>query len=63
MLSIIITIYNTEKYLYHCIMSILKQIFPDFQFLLTNHSATNNSGSICDYYSKNDNRIKGLSRE
>ncbi len=67
-LSVIVPIYNTEKYLKKCIDSILAQSFPDFELILINDGSTDNSGTICDNYAKRDSRIiviqqvnKGLS--
>ena len=58
MLSIIVPIYNAELYLSHCIDSILKQTFTNFELLLINDGSTDNSGAICDEYAKRDKRIK-----
>lgn len=55
-LSIIIPIYNSEKYLRECIESILKQTFKDFELILIDDGSTDGSGEICDEYKmKNDN--------
>ncbi len=56
--SIIIPVYNTEKYLRQCIESILKQDFSDFELWLIDDGSTDNSGSICDSYRDCDNRVK-----
>lgn len=57
-ISIIVPVYNTEKYLHRCIKSILSQSFTDFELLLINDGSTDNSGGICDEYSNKDNRIQ-----
>lgn len=57
-LSIIIPIYNTEAYLPRCIDSILSQSFTDYELLLIDDGSIDNSGSICDKYAQQDNRIK-----
>lgn len=57
-ISVIIPVYNVEKYLHRCIDSILNQTFPDFELLLIDDGSTDNSGRICDDYAKKDNRIK-----
>jgi len=62
-LSIIIPVYNTEKYLKKCIDSILNQSFSDYELLLINDGSTDDSGKICDEYSKIDNRIKVLHKK
>ena len=57
-ISIIIPIYNTEAYLPRCIDSILSQSFTDYELILINDGSIDNSGSICDKYAQQDNRIK-----
>lgn len=57
-ISVIVPVYNVEKYLSRCIDSILAQTFTDFELLLINDGSTDNSGRICDEYAKDDNRIK-----
>ena len=56
--SIIIPIYNAEKFLHRCIDSILIQKVPDFELILVNDGSVDNSGEICDNYAKQDSRIK-----
>lgn len=57
-LSIIIPIYNTEKYLRKCIDSILNQTYRDYELILVDDGSTDSSLSICDYYAEQDKRIK-----
>lgn len=57
-ISIIVPIYNVEKYLPKCIESILNQNFKEFELILINDGSTDNSGKICDLYAEKDNRIK-----
>ena len=57
-ISIIIPIYNAEKYLSTCIESILSQGFEDFELLLINDGSKDNSLSICNDYAQRDSRIK-----
>lgn len=56
--SIIVPIYNSEKYLDNCIKSILAQTYSNFELLLINDGSTDNSRKICDAYEKQDSRIK-----
>ncbi len=58
MISIIIPVYNVEKYLLACLRSISLQTFKDFEVILVNDGSTDRSGSICDDYVKIDNRFK-----
>lgn len=57
-LSIIVPVYNAEKYLHRCIDSILAQTFTDFELLLIDDGSTDNSGFICDEYAQKDRRIR-----
>lgn len=57
MISIIIPIYNTSKYLSQCIDSILNQSYKDIEVILVNDASPDNSLSICQYYIKKDPRI------
>lgn len=56
--SIIVPVYNTEKYLHQCIDSILAQSFTDFELLLINDGSTDRSREICEEYSKKDTRVR-----
>ena len=58
LITIVIPVYNVEKYLQRCIDSILVQSFKDFEVILVNDGSTDNSGSICDEYKKRDMRIR-----
>lgn len=50
MISVIVPIYNVEKYLPTCIESILNQTYKDLEILLIDDGSTDNSGKICDQY-------------
>ena len=63
MISIIVPVYNTEKYLSACIDSILKQSFKNFELILVNDGSTDNSKIICDEYAKTDSRIRVVNTE
>ena len=56
--SVIVPIYNVEKYLSRCIESILKQTYKNIEIILVNDGSTDNSGLICDEYKLIDKRIK-----
>jgi glycosyltransferase involved in cell wall biosynthesis len=62
-ISIIIPIYNVEKYLNKCIDSIVNQSYTDFELLLINDGSTDKSGEICNNYAKIDPRIKVIHQE
>lgn len=58
LVTIIIPVYNVEKYIDECICSVLGQSFSDWELLLINDGSTDSSGFICDSYAKIDKRIK-----
>lgn len=57
-ISIIVIIYNIEKYLTQCIDSILSQTFNDYELILVDDGSIDNCSLICDEYSKKDKRVK-----
>ena len=57
-ISIIIPVYNVEKYLKRCIKSVLNQDYKNLEIYLVDDGSTDNSGNLCDYYAEIDNRIK-----
>lgn len=57
-LSVIVPVYNVEKYLNHCLDSILAQTFTDFEVLLIDDGSTDASGALCDAYARKDTRIR-----
>lgn len=56
-ISVVIPIYNQEKYLGKCIRSVLNQTFQDFEIILVNDGSMDNSLRICQRYAKKDSRI------
>lgn len=63
LLSIIIPIYNAEKYMERCIDSVLQQIFPSFELLLIDDGSTDSSSEKCDIYAKKDSRVRVFHKE
>lgn len=56
-ISIIIPVYNAEKYLHRSIGSILRQEFLSFELILVDDGSTDSSPEVCDYYANNDQRV------
>ncbi|MCE2158366.1 glycosyltransferase [Streptococcus thermophilus] len=58
MISIIVPVYNVEKYIDRCINSIMSQTYTDWELLLIDDGSTDRSGDICEEYALRDKRIK-----
>ena len=58
LISIIVPVYNVEKYLEKCVYSILNQSYKNLEVILVNDGSNDNSGKICDELSREDSRIK-----
>lgn len=63
MVSVIVPVYNVEKYLPSCIESVINQTYMDWELLLVDDGSTDNSGKICDEYGEKDKRIKVFHKE
>ena len=62
-ISVIVPVYNVEKYLRECLDSILVQTFTDFELILVNDGSQDSSGAICDEYAGKDKRITIIHQE
>lgn len=56
-ISVIVPVYNCEKYLRKCISGILNQSFKELELILIDDGSTDSSGDICDEFAKSDNRV------
>lgn len=57
MVSIIVPVHNTEKYIRKCVESLIGQTFTDLEVILVDDGSTDSSGEICEKIAKTDNRI------
>lgn len=55
--SVIVPVYNVERYLVTCVNSVLEQSFTDIELILIDDGSTDNSGALCDAYSMQDPRV------
>lgn len=62
-ISIIVPVYNAEKFLPQCLESLLAQTFQDIEMILVNDGSTDSSLEICEKYAKIDHRITILSKD
>lgn len=62
-ISVIVPVYNAEKYIAGCINSIIKQTFRDIECLLIDDGSKDLSGAICDEYALKDSRVKVIHQE
>ena len=58
LISIIVPVYNTEKYLRRCLDSLVNQTFNDIEIIIVNDCSQGNCKEIIEEYQKKDNRIK-----
>ena len=63
LISVIVPIYNSEKYLEECLDSIVRQTYRNLEILLINDGSPDNSIDICKRYEKKDSRIRTISQE
>ena len=60
--SVIVPVYNVERYLCRCVDSLLAQTFRDFELILVDDGSPDNCGRICDDYAAKDSRVVSLHR-
>ena len=58
MVSIIIPVYNTSKFLPQCLDSVLSQTYTDWEVIIVNDASTDKSLSVCNRYANKDKRIR-----
>ncbi len=63
LISVIVPVYNSQKYLEECINSIINQDYKNLEIILVNDGSTDNSPEICKSFAEKDSRIKFFSKE
>lgn len=61
-ISVIVPVYNVEQYLPQCLESIINQTYNNLEIILVNDGSTDTSGTICEHYALQDNRIKVITK-
>ena len=63
LVSIIVPVYNVEKYINECVDSLIKQTYKNIEIVLVNDGSKDKSGAICDNYAASDARIKVIHKQ
>ena len=63
LISVIVPIYNVEKYLDRCVDSIINQTYKNLEIILVDDGSPDNCPQMCDDYAKKDSRIKVVHKE
>jgi glycosyltransferase involved in cell wall biosynthesis len=63
LISVIIPVYNVEKYLRECLDSVLAQTYANLEIILVDDGSSDGCGAICDDYAKKDNRIRVIHKQ
>lgn len=63
LITVVLPIYNVEKYLDRCINSVVKQTYSNLEILLIDDGSTDNSSAICDEWAKKDERIRVIHKK
>ncbi|MCH5320896.1 MAG: glycosyltransferase, partial [Eubacterium sp.] len=61
--SIIVPVYNVEKYLNRCVESIVKQTYTNLEIILVDDGSPDNCPAMCDAWAERDSRIKVIHKE
>ena len=63
LISVLVPVYNVEKYLNKCIESIINQTYKNLEIILIDDGSTDSSPKICDEYAQKDSRIKVIHKQ
>lgn len=62
-ISVVVPVYNVEKYLPHCVRSLREQSFADLEIILVDDGSPDGCGALCDAYAEEDDRIRVIHKE
>lgn len=62
-ISVIVPVYNVEKYLNKCVKSVLAQSYPDFELILVDDGSADNCPAMCDEFAEEDSRVRVIHKE
>lgn len=63
MITVIVPVYNVEKYIKECVESLINQTYKNIEIILVDDGSKDKSGTICDAYAAKDNRIKVIHKK
>lgn len=63
LISVIIPVFNVERYLKRCLDSVINQTYKKLEIILVNDGSTDKSGEICDSYASIDKRVKVIHKK
>ena len=63
LITIVLPIYNVEKYLDRCMHSIVNQTFSNLEILMIDDGSTDSSGVLCDKWAKEDSRVRVIHKK
>jgi len=63
LISVIVAVYNTEKYLEECVESLLSQTYPNIEIILVDDGSPDRCGNMCDDFAEKDSRISVIHKE
>ena len=63
LVSVVVPVYNVEKYLDRCVQSVANQTYENLEIILVDDGSTDKSAPMCDNWAKADSRIKVIHKE
>ena len=62
-ISVIVPVYQAEKFLHRCLDSVARQTFSDWELILVNDGSTDGSAALCDRFAAKDSRVRVFHRK